>query len=376
MLSTGDFAGALRALEAVAGDVGGDFALAMRIAALRRRVGDLPGALDAANKALAERPYDFVALLLKASLLEQQGDGSRAAEIYRAAVFHAPDTALPPPLRMQLDQARAFLARFRERVTAALALPSALPSELPAQRAGAADRFVANILDRRAAYHQEPTHYRYPGLPDVEFFDGSYPELCERLRDAFPDIRSELLAILNDPARPGRRGEPYVQFSEGEPMGVWTPLNGSPSWNALHLKRYGETIALNADDCPRTMEAFSGPEIASIANLGPNLMFSVLAPRTRIPPHHGVANFRCVVHLPLVVPPACGFRVGADTRSWIEGEPWIFDDTIEHEAWNDSDSYRIVLIGDVWRPELDETDKAIIAAVLGAIDAPASAGAL
>jgi aspartate beta-hydroxylase len=100
--------------------------------------------------------------------------------------------------------------------------------------------------------------------------------------------------------------------------------------------------------------------MAIIPGLGPNLMFSLLAPHTHIPAHHGVANFRVVCHVPLLIPAGCRFRVGADTRAWAPGEPWIFDDTIEHEAWNDSDELRVVLIGDLWRPELDDQDRLIV----------------
>ena len=84
----------------------------------------------------------------------------------------------------------------------------------------------------------------------------------------------------------------------------------------------------------------------------PCAMYSALQPRTRIPPHTGVANFRLVVHLPLVLPPGCGFRVGSETRDWRIGEAWVFDDTIEHEAWNDSDEPRYIFICDIWNPRL------------------------
>lgn len=97
-------------------------------------------------------------------------------------------------------------------------------------------------------------------------------------------------------------------------------------------------------------------------------MFSLLRPQTRIPPHTGVANVRLVVHLPLIVPPGCGFRVGNETRIWREGEAWVFDDTIEHEAWNDSDRDRYVLIFDVWNPRLSPAERELITAVMAAMD--------
>jgi aspartyl/asparaginyl beta-hydroxylase (cupin superfamily) len=89
-------------------------------------------------------------------------------------------------------------------------------------------------------------------------------------------------------------------------------------------------------------------------------MFSILEPRTRIPPHTGTSNVRLTVHLPLVVPPGCGFRVGAETREWREGEAWAFDDTIEHEAWNDSDQPRAILIIDAWNPLLTEAEREFV----------------
>jgi aspartyl/asparaginyl beta-hydroxylase (cupin superfamily) len=108
-------------------------------------------------------------------------------------------------------------------------------------------------------------------------------------------------------------------------------------------------------------------------------MFSVLQPRTRIPPHTGVANTRLVVHLPLIVPEGCGFRVGSETRAWREGEAWVFDDTIEHEAWNDSDRPRTILICDVWNPRLSGAERDAITSVMNAMDrfsgtAPAADG--
>ena len=76
-----------------------------------------------------------------------------------------------------------------------------------------------------------------------------------------------------------------------------------------------------------------------------------------IPPHTGVANIRLVVHLPLIVPPDCGIRVGSETRGWEEGRCVVFDDTFEHEAWNKSGQTRVVLICDIWNPYLTPPER-------------------
>jgi aspartyl/asparaginyl beta-hydroxylase (cupin superfamily) len=101
----------------------------------------------------------------------------------------------------------------------------------------------------------------------------------------------------------------------------------------------------------------------------PAAMFSLLKPRTRIPPHTGVSNVRLVTHVPLIIPADCGFRVGNDTRQWVPGHAWVFDDTIEHEAWNESDRTRVILLFDIERPEVTDDERRQVAAMFEAIDA-------
>jgi aspartyl/asparaginyl beta-hydroxylase (cupin superfamily) len=95
-------------------------------------------------------------------------------------------------------------------------------------------------------------------------------------------------------------------------------------------------------------------------------MFSALAPHTQIPPHHGETNARLVVHLPLIVPEGCRYRVGFEHRQWRVGEILAFDDSIEHEARNDSDELRVVLIFDVWNPLLSPAEREMVQALSAA----------
>jgi aspartyl/asparaginyl beta-hydroxylase (cupin superfamily) len=68
------------------------------------------------------------------------------------------------------------------------------------------------------------------------------------------------------------------------------------------------------------------------------------------------------VHLPLIVPPDCSFRVGGTTREFEVGKAWLFDDTIEHEVWNNSDAPRAILIFDIWNPFLSEAERDMVRA--------------
>jgi aspartate beta-hydroxylase len=98
-------------------------------------------------------------------------------------------------------------------------------------------------------------------------------------------------------------------------------------------------------------------------------MFSALSPHTAIPPHHGETNSRLVVHLPLIIPENCLYRVGFEHRRWQEGKVLVFDDTIEHEARNDSDLLRVVLIFDVWNPLLSKAERDMVNAATSAVSA-------
>ncbi|MFI4979673.1 MAG: aspartyl/asparaginyl beta-hydroxylase domain-containing protein, partial [Nevskiales bacterium] len=225
--------------------------------------------------------------------------------------------------------------------------------------------FIDLATGRKRKFQQEPTDFFYPGLPAIEFHErGDFPWL-EELEAQTGAMRAELLQILRDDFR---EFVPYVAYPDSVPLDQWAELNHSERWGALHLYLYGERVEKNCIRCPQTMDALAALPQPKVQQRSPAAMFSALQPKTRIPPHTGVANTRLVVHLPLIVPPGCAFRVGNETRPWREGQAWVFDDTIEHEAWNDSDQPRVIFICDVWNPRLNQTERELIAGVAAAID--------
>ena len=104
-----------------------------------------------------------------------------------------------------------------------------------------------------------------------------------------------------------------------------------------------------------------------IAGRSPFALFSKLAPGAVIAPHTGFHNSRLVCHLPLIVSDGCGFRVGNETRTWQAGKAFVFDDTIEHEARNESGDTRIVLIFNIWRPDLTADERGLVANLMDGI---------
>ena len=103
-------------------------------------------------------------------------------------------------------------------------------------------------------------------------------------------------------------------------------------------------------------------------------MFSLLRAGARIAPHTGTHNTRLICHLPLIVPPGCGFRVGSEVREWEEGKLLVFDDSIEHEAWNDSAELRVVFICDLWPAALPPAERAAVSRLIPAAGASFEGG--
>jgi aspartyl/asparaginyl beta-hydroxylase (cupin superfamily) len=335
--------------------------------ALRMR-GDLPGALRALDAALAIEPYSLMALLSKGALMEQLGRPRDAARVFRNALKIAPpDSAMPPHLKPVIEHARQAVSKNTEALNAYLRAQTASARE----RHGDADlsRFdeCLDILSgAKKAYVQEPLFLTFPKLPPLTFYPRAHFPWMAALEAQTDIIRDELVAQLKVY---WEKFHPYMQIPAGAPLNQWAALNKSPDWSSLHLWRDGKKIAENCALFPKTTAILDGLPMADQPGFAPTAMFSVLQPRTAIPPHTGSSNTRLIAHLPLIIPDGCRFRVGNDTRPWVMGECFVFDDTIEHEAWNDSDQLRAVLIFDVWNPLLSEAERAMVTAMTTALNA-------
>jgi aspartate beta-hydroxylase len=231
--------------------------------------------------------------------------------------------------------------------------------------------FVDRALGKRQIFHNECAGLHYPFLPADEFFDRHHFPWLDKLEAGHGAIKAELEALL---VAPGVAVRPYVQMEPGTPQNQWSALDGSLDWSACFLWEYGAPNQAVLDRCPQTAALIERLPLAPIAGRTPNVFFSMLQPRSRIPPHTGVTNTRAIIHLALDVPPGCGFRVGGETREWDEGKAFVFDDTIEHEAWNDSDQRRAVLILDCWNPHLSAAECEAITRYYAVADKTLAAG--
>lgn len=354
--AAGDYRTALDHLaRAKSADAQPSLARALKMAAMARALGDTEAASVFLHQALAINPLDVSALLLKATMLHNAGDPN-AGDFYGRALAQIEEPA-PPHLAAVLHVARQrhvawqteTRARLIERVRSVAPVTPALCG------------FIDALLHLAPPEREGPSHYCYPGLATAGFHPRDRFAWLTRLEDRVATIQQELAAILQVST-----GSPYIRYPEHVPVDQWHELNGNADWSAIHLIERGVVTDLARRYCPETVALVQSLPQPVVAGIGPNAMFSLLAPHTHIPPHTGVSNTRLICHLPLVTPPECWFRVGAETRLWHTGEAWVFDDTIEHEAMNPSEHMRAALIFDVWHPDLDEDARRAVGAIMEA----------
>ena len=363
----GDMVGARAMFQRIVDADGRDPQQWIHLAMACRNQKDEAGEENAIRRALEQDPRELVALILRADLLERQGKTHQAAAAFRAVASVSPSLEnLRPELRAAVAKALAQTDQYNRDFGAFM--DRHLDSMLQEFAGENLQRFrdaVAIMVGRKRRFDSQSVMFHYPGLPAIEFFERADFPWLDPIEAATDAIRDEFLAVLAT-----EEGfTPYISYPNDVPQNQFAELNNSPRWSAFHLWKLGQVVAENAARCPVTMAALEGAPKPDQPGRTPAAMFSLLKPKTRIPAHNGVTNVRLVTHLPLIVPEACGFRVGNDVRQWVPGKAWVFDDTIEHEAWNDSDKLRVVLIFDIWNPLLTLPERALITAMTAGVQA-------
>lgn len=173
---------------------------------------------------------------------------------------------------------------------------------------------------------------------DEQFFPLDRFPWVEHIEANWEVIREELEGVLRD-----RESLPNFQEISKDQIGI----TDDDRWKTFFLYGYGFEAELGVRMCPRTAALMR--EIPGMTTA----MLSILSPRKHILDHRGPYKGVLRYHLGLIVPKdrqACRIRVGDEIRHWEEGRSMIFDDTFNHEVWNDTDETRVVLFVDVLRP--------------------------
>ena len=205
---------------------------------------------------------------------------------------------------------------------------------------------------------QRPMNY-LRGLTAQPWHEPQQHAACRALLKAYPTIKAEALQLLRVDAAEAASGSTSLfcaYMSTALLSGEWADVslyyNGRR--NEDGARRAPRTSALLGDDCTLRRDATSCPFGSAF--------FSLMRPGSRLAPHCGPTNRRLRAHLGLVVPEGdirirCGDEAEHPPRRWREGEVLLFDDSFEHEVWNLTDQPRLVLIVDIWHPQLDTDEK-------------------
>jgi aspartate beta-hydroxylase len=357
---------ALQMLEHAATSAPRDPMIQVYTAVALKNLGRPVEELAALSRALAIDPYFYPALLHKGMLLERLGKRRQAARVFKDVLKIMPAAEqVGPGFRKAVEHAEAAI----QENTQALErhLDSVLGDLRKRHAAARLDRFEETlhvISGAKKRYSPDPVMLHFAQLPPLQFYDDSLFPWLPELEAATEVIRRECEAVL---AEQRNEFDPYIQYPPGAPVNQWRELNYSNRWTTYLLWRHGERVDAHCERCPRTADIVESLPIARTPNFSPNVLFSALEARTTIPPHTGDTNARLIVHLPLVLPPNCTFRVGNETREWRYGKAWVFDDSVEHEARNDSDELRVQLMFDVWNPYLSEAERDLVGGLLNGV---------
>lgn len=218
--------------------------------------------------------------------------------------------------------------------------PQSLPQLSRMDAYPAASKRLLQYLD---SFKQAAPDYRvYASLPSSPWFDPAGFPIVPALEDSFPKVREEVLNL------------PDESFQE-----EIEPINRKGTWEVLFFYEGGRRRADNCARCPTIANIIEQHEtVRTCAGL---IYLSRMRPGTHIAAHRGPTNMRLRCHLGIQIPQGdCRLRVDKEIRGWSEGKCIVFDDYFEHEAWNLTETDRIVLIVDLWHPALTVHEREIL----------------
>ena len=339
------------------------------------QTGNPPEAEQVLREAVQLDPAFFVARLYLGVAHERLGNTRAAIVEYFKAIataqavrqWSSPATT-PVGLRPVVEHAMVVARRGRRQLLAAVL--ARFHDRFGHQAMERMDRclsaYLGDVVARPPDPLQKPEFLYFPDLPSKPFLPrGCFP-WYDDLEAATDDIRGELLSVLGDQPQL----EPFLGAPPPGMKSSYLDAHGdadAPRWDAFFFHRHGRRYDQNCGRCPATAAALDRTPLVHIHKHAPEALFSVLGPGSHILPHYGVTNTRVVTHLPLVVPAGCELRVAGERHAWQPGRCVTFDDTFEHEAWNNSDQTRVILLFDVWNPYLTDAERTALAELVPAI---------
>jgi aspartyl/asparaginyl beta-hydroxylase (cupin superfamily) len=369
-LRAGDPATAIAKFQSIVAAGAADTSVWLALSMAYQASGDRKSEIAAVTQVLERDPDNIRANLIKADALVAVGSKRAAMGYYAHLEVLVPDTGgLPPAIAAELNRARQAHAKLKQGLSDYLLAEVEKAGFHPARSSRRFGDSLDILTGRKQRYVPTPRAYFFPELPAIEFYDRARFAWLDPVEAATDDICAELMPLLEEGTHFGPYIEVEVEKSSHVVASSDKELISSPEdWTAAYLIRDGKHQTPLAERCPKTLAALDAVPLETIQGRAPFVLFSRLTPGAWIAPHTGFLNSRLVCHLPLLVPDGCWFRVGNQVRLWERGKAWVFDDTIEHEARNQGTGTRVVLIFNIWHPDLTEEERHLVAALMTAVE--------
>jgi aspartyl/asparaginyl beta-hydroxylase (cupin superfamily) len=227
------------------------------------------------------------------------------------------------------------------------------------------------LLDQEYVHHQlvhgtqsyQLCHSYVPGLTVQEFWNTQEYSWCRTLQSKYTLIRDEFRAVTADRDRLIQNGN-NVWASALDDAVVQAYGDG---WSTLVLMNRGVWDPVNVQLFPATAQALA--EVPAV-----EVFFASMQPHSRIAPHSDFTNFVLTSHLAIDIPYSgegkCRLTVGEEERQWINGQVTLFDTSIMHDAVNESDQTRYILMMRVWHPDLSLEERQALQWIYDALECP------
>lgn len=200
--------------------------------------------------------------------------------------------------------------------------------------------YMSSVADQKI----DPVMGTYPGVDNSPWFDSQFP-VCAELEARYTTIVDEL-----------RRIPAEAFFPESEKDAV--PRQGD--WRILSLFAMGQRHEEPARLLPTVVDIIKNFD--GMTTLGGAAFVSRLPAGAKVEPHRGPTNTRLRCHLGIKIPDGdCGIEVGGERRVWTQGKCLMLNDHLTHSVWNNTDEERIVLVLDVWHPDLTPVERKLLA---------------
>jgi aspartate beta-hydroxylase len=372
LLARGDVVGAVRHCERAVELRPGDPDLHAHLGTAHISMLKSIGCEDALAAICRDLPRAYTSLLHFARLRELAGDAHAALVGYTRALatahalgFWESEDATPPWLRAAVAHARE-VSRKGKRDLFARWLEAAQKKHGKGEMKRVAECMAMYLGTKPTVYadpRQQPSFLYFPGLPIAPVFPRDALPFADWYEAEADAIREEALRVL------GERAGDIQPFHFDVPEDKRATLT-TGDWDAYFFYDEGERLDDHHAACPRTSSALDRLPLDRVPAHGPEVCFSIMRPKAHILPHRGVTNTRSVLHLGLVIPEGCALNLpGIEEVHWSPGKCFAFDDTYLHEAWNRSDTTRVVLLGDIWNPYLTLPEREAVRDLVCAIGA-------